>query len=373
MSNRNILHGGGFAATALALLAVSLTTFNAAAQAPGSAQQVGPGVDRVGNFQQRQQAQAGGDVAPLVPAQAGAANKSNPLAPGKPMAPQPYPQRGDMPSPVLNQQPNLVNETIDQVAPLTADEVIKLRKELTTRQKALTENVSGRAPAKTSTQIYNIDLSPGAVPPVVRIEVAQGSIISFLDATGKPWPARVADNFAPKLLTVSQFTEHQLSVGTGSSNPINVSVAVALEGLPTAITFSVISGQSKVDSQVHMVIPKYRDGAPPEVGALRGQPSLNSRDLLSFLLRTPPQDAKPLTVEGVPGVLAWQIAKDRMVVRSANKVVSGYFRAQGPQGLGDGTEVYEMPLSPQVSFIYNDRMVSAKVSGFTVGGFGSEK
>ena len=349
----------------LAAAFLMLFPLPARAQPAGAPRAVGGSVERVGSFQRAD--------APLdaPPAASAPAQRANPLAPGRPLqAPPPtqYPRSGNMPSPV-----DLVNEAIDQAAPLTAEEVRRFRSQLVQRQGALTENVTGRAPPKATTQIYNVDLSPGATPPVIRVEVAQGAIVSFLDATGKPWPARVADNFAPKSLTVSQFTEHQLSLGTGSTFPINVSVAVALEGLPTAITFSVISGQSKVDSQVHMIIPRYRDGVPPEVGVLRGQPTLNSRDLLSFLLRTPPQEARPLVVEGVPGVMAWQISSSRMVVRSASKVASGYFTTQGPQGLGDGTEVYELPLSPQIQFIYGDRMVAARVSGFTVGGFGGGK
>lgn len=332
----------------------------AVAQVAGTPQSVGASVDRVGGYRSL-------DAPPVKP---GAAAPQA-TQPGKPVAvppaPTQYPKGPTMPSPEVN----LVNEALDQAAPLTPAEVLLLRRKLTERREALSENVTGRAPAKATTQIYNIDLSPGATPPVIRIEVNQGAIVSFLDAAGKPWPARVADNFAPRAMTVSQFTEHQLSIGTGSTFPINVSVAVALEGLTTAVTFTVISGQSKVDSQVMMVVPKYRDGVPPEVGALGGQPSLGSKDLVDFLLRTPPKSAKLLTVEGVPGVMAWQVSSSRMVIRSTNKVASGYFR--GHQGVGDGTEVYEVPLSPRVSFIYEDRMVFAKISGFTIGTFGGEK
>lgn len=347
------------------------------AQVAGAPQSLGDSVGRVGGFKQNEPSPQT-QTAPTQPVSSPAMQNLQtsgkvalPVQPGKPVAapvPLPYPRGAAMPSPT---EVNLVNETLEQVAPLTPAEVLDLRRKLTQRKEALTENVSGRAPAKATTQIYNVDLSPGATPPVIRIEVSQGAIVSFLDAAGKPWPARVADNFAPRAMTVSQFTEHQLSIGTGSAVPINVSVAVALEGLPTAVTFSVISGQAKVDSQVMMMIPRYRDGIPPEVGALGGQPSLNSRDLVDFLLRTPPRASRALTVEGVPGVMAWQTSPTRMVIRSSNKVASGYFR--GHQGVGDGTEVYEVPLSPQVSFIYQDRMVFARISGFVVGTFGGDK
>jgi intracellular multiplication protein IcmK len=274
-------------------------------------------------------------------------------------APAPYP-RG-MPAPNVN----LVNEAIDRAAPLTPEEVRALRKELGARKTAMTENVTGRSPARPTTTIYNVDLSPGATPPVVRVEQGQGSIVSFLDAAGHPWPARVADNFGPGGLTVSQFTEHQLSIGTSSATPINAGVAVALEGLPVAITFSVISGQTHVDSQVHMVLPRYRGGAPNGVGVMRGEPSLAAGELMAFLLRTPPATARSLTVEGLPGALAWQISPSRMVLRTAALVTTGYFRSQG---LGDGTVVYELPLSPVVRVVVEDQLRPVRLGGFITGG-----
>ena len=313
------------AACALLLTTLSLPAF---AQVAGAPQALGDNVGRVGGYKQAEPTATA--VQPLnqpaTPATSAAMQNLQsggkvlpPTQPGKPItppAPTQYPKGPTMPSPEVN----LVNEAIDQVAPLTPAELLDLRRKLTVRKEALSENVTGRAPAKTQTQIINIDLSPGGAPPDIHIEVNQGAIISFLDAAGKPWPARVADNFAPKAMTVSQFTEHQLSIGTGSPTPIKVSVAVALEGLPTAVTFTVLSGQKTVDSQVMMVVPRYRDGVPPEVGALGGQPSLNSRDLVDFLLRTPPKAARVLTVEGVPGVMAWQTSSTRMVIRSTNKV-----------------------------------------------------
>jgi len=140
---------------------------------------------------------------------------------------------------------------------------------------------------------------------------------------------------------------------------------VALEGIPVAITFSVISGQSEVDTQIHMVLPLYRGGTPPGVGSLRGEPSLTAGDLMSYLLRTPPPGARQLVVEGQSGALAWQVGPDRMVLRTTLTVTTGAFRVQG---IGDGTFAYEMPLSPQVRVVQGDRFSTLRVTGFVNGG-----
>jgi intracellular multiplication protein IcmK len=375
-----------------------ITAGLAQAQTGGLPTQVGTGVSRVGSGVQpvqgsqqyappQNQAQGAGQmgqpqgpgqaipsqltpyqVAPQqnVPRPVGQINLQPPMAAaqaGRAQGPGQLPGQPPMPSPLM--PPNLVNEVIESATPLSADELRTLRKELEVRKAAMTENISGRAPPRPTTSIYNLDLSPGSTPPVVRIEVGHGSIISFLDAAGRPWPAKVADNFSPTGLTLSQFTEHQLSIGTISSTPINAGVAVALEGIPVAITFSVISGQSMVDAQVHMVLPQYKGGTPPGVGTLRGEPSITAGDLMSYLLRTPPPTARKLTVEGLSGALAWQVSNDRMVLRTTAMVTTGSFRVQG---IGDGTFAYEMPLSPQVRVVQGDRFESIRIGGFVTGG-----
>lgn len=337
-----------------------LISGQASAQNAGHPTSVGLGVSRVGSSFPNQQPAAQSDTGNQSVQQQAQQVKPQSQAQGQTAkhAPAPSP----MPSPLLT---NLVEEALDQAAPLTPDEVRTLRRSLDARKEAMNENLSGRPPARPTTSIYNLDLSPGATPPVVRVEVGQGCIVSFLDAAGRPWPAKVADNFSPANLTLSQFTEHQLSIGTISPTAINAGVAVALEGVPVAITFTVISGQTMADTQVHMVVPQYLKGTPPGVGNLRGQPSLTAGDLMSYLLRTPPPGARKLQIEGLSDALAWQISPDRMVLRTKSLVTTGAFRVQG---IGDGTFAYELPLSPQVRVVENDRFVPIRISGFVTGG-----
>lgn len=364
------------AATGLALLlAVPASAQTTAVERVTFGQAAGQASQPASNRQQAQQA-----AQQQAPVQSLASPPAQQVQPGRPMSaptttvvtqprPQPYPNNSNMPAPTLSGGPvDLVNEGVERIAPLTPAEIRRMKQMLGERTDALSENMSGRPPAKPMTQIYNLDLSPGATPPVIRVEVGQGSIVSFVDASGKPWPCRFADGFNPKKLSLTQFTEHQLSISTNSPTPINVGVAVALEGLATPITFSVLSGQPAIDAQVKMVVPQFKDGAPPDLGSMAGQPSLNASNLNLYLLRTPPKEARALNVEGAPGVMAWQISASRMVVRSSAKVVSGYFRGTGPAGIGDGTEVYEMPLSPKVFLVQGDKYMSATFSGFTVGG-----
>lgn len=260
--------------------------------------------------------------------------------------PAPAPQRMENPAaPGAPLQVNLVNEMVDRIAPLTPEEIRDVRRTLDQRKQATVENITGKPPARPVTTVYNADLSPGAIPMPVRIGREQGTIVSFLDAAGRPWPVRVSENFGGKSLTVKAFTEHQLSISLKESGPVNAFVPVALVGLPTVVALNVLSEQRETDAQVNVVVPRYNGDPPGGVGLLQGQPSLTAGDLMLYLLRTPPVGAQSLKVEGLPGALAWQMPGGRMVLRTTAMVVTGYFRQQG---LGDGMNVYELPASPIV-------------------------
>ena len=291
---------------------------------------------------------------PAAPGQGGARTRPGQPMNGRPAQPQSYP--GAMPSPKID----LVNEAIDEIAPLTPEQVRQVRRILDAREGALDENLSGKAPPRPSSQIYQLDLSPSSdsAPPVVRATPGQGVVVSFLDATGKPWPIEVADNANASGLTVNKFTDHQLSIFVNNPRVIG-NVLVALRGLPPSIGFSVVAGQERTDYQVQMVVPRFKDGVPTNVISSGSIPAVGTADLFNFLLRTPPAGARELKVLGLPGAYAWQTSPSKMVIRTEATLTSAirHFSL-------DGVGVYEVPLSPLVIGTLNGRYVEMNVSGF---------
>jgi intracellular multiplication protein IcmK len=239
---------------------------------------------------------------------------------------------------------NLAAMARDRVAPMTPEQILWLRDQLQASEDAMTQNIKGPV-AKPVTTVYTLDLSPGATPPTIRISPQQGAVVTFLDAAGRPWPATVAHNFGDKVIDVESFTEHQISVGLKTQQPVNAGIALALKGLPSAIVLTVLSGQPETDRTVTLVVPRYLDNSAPGVGLVKGEPALPAGDLMNFLLRTPPASATKLEVDGLEDALAWQISPTRMVIRTKALVLTGFFRSQG---LGDGTAVYETQLSPSI-------------------------
>lgn len=253
------------------------------------------------------------------------------------------PQR--MPSPVVDF--DIVNEVIDRTAPMSVEEIRRLRLELSERERAWNENVSKTPPPKPVVSEYRLDLSPGATPPVVRVTMGQGALVTFIGADGKPWPLKEVDNFNSTGIRVTQLASHVLSISLKAPYA-NGSVGVMLEDLATGVTFGVVPAQAETDHRVELIVPKVYGAVPAGSAAVGGSydvPSLNTRDLSGYLLKIPPASAIELKVEGGGGfVTAWQSSRERMVVRTSRAVVSpAAFRRHSSS---DGTHVYELPLTP---------------------------
>lgn len=331
------------------------------------AQRVGPSTAPPLAQTQQQPATApqGGRVAPMdapaLPAQPQVQPptvRSLAAPPVQPM-PAPLPMAG-APLP----RPDLVNEAIDSTAPLTPEEILRLRQELDKRARAAAQPLAPQA--KPTTRVLQIDMSPGATPEVVRISRSEGTVVTFIDAAGRPWPIENADNFNPKALDIALFGKNGLSIASKVEQGIG-NIAIRLEGMSGALTIRVVVGHAsirEVDYTVDMQVPRYLPGAPAPVGAVVSQPAIGVDELLDFLLRTPPSTAKPLQIEGLQGGLAWQTASGRMMLRTEKLVLSPNARRR--QSSSDGMTVYELPLSPVVLVSDDGRITNVRISGFSL-------
>lgn len=270
-----------------------------------------------------------------------------PNAGGTVQAPSNAQKPTQMPSPVVDF--DIVNEVKDRTAPMTVEEIRRLRMDLAERERAWNENVSKTPPPKPVVSEYRLDLSPGATPPVVRVSMGQGALVTFIGADGKPWPLKEVDNFNSTGIRVSQLSGHVLSVSLKGPYATG-SVGVILEDLASGITFGVVPAQHETDHRVELIVPRMyaQTGGSGPAGATAGSfgtPSLNTQDLSAYLLKIPPATARALKVEGGDGdMTAWQSSKDRIVVRTARAVVSpAAFRRHSS---ADGTHVYELPATP---------------------------
>lgn len=276
-----------------------------------------------------------------------------PISTGAPMP------GGPLPGAVPPKPIDLKQEALDKTAPLSAEEIVDLRQELARRAQAMQQPL--QPVAKPAQRVVQVNLSPGSVPEVVRTAFAQGTIVSFVDAAGRPWPIVNADNFNPRGFDHALFGKNALSIGVKAEGAREGNVAVLLEGLNTPVTFSLVTGQREVDYAVEMQLPRYLPGQPVPVGAVEQLKSLGAADLMDYLLNTPPKHARALLCD-TPTVTAWQISPQRMIVRTEALVASPAWQRR--QSSTSGVSVYDLPITPALVVAAQGQLMTVRVSGF---------
>ena len=259
---------------------------------------------------------------------------------------------------------------LDKIAPLTPKEIVNLRKQIDERKDAFTENISGRPPARPTSTQTTIDLSPGATPPVVRVSPRQGASITFIDAAGRPWPVEAADNFNVAAYGVSAMAEHVYSVGM--IQPQIGNVAFKLKDIVRPITVTIMPAQDATDYSLDLVIPKFVGGLPPTAMASASPaPSHLSDELMSYLYRTPPREARRLQVagSGTDEIMAWQISPTSMALRTSAQILSPAWMRR--QGSPDGVFVYQLPITPVVVISQGGELRNVALGGISVEHVGS--
>lgn len=269
-----------------------------------------------------------------------------------------------MPTPLPGTGFDRVEDSVNMIAPLSADEILRLRRELNVRQKAAIEPLAPQG--KPSTRLARVDLSPGATPEVIRISLSEGAVVSFIDAAGRPWNIENADSFNTAGIDIAAFGKNGLSIAAKMDQAIG-NVAVRLDGMSGAITFKVLVGHSStrdLDYAIDLQVPRYLPGVAAPVGAVISQPSMGAGELMDYLLRTPPRDAKELKVEGLVGAMAWQTASGRIMLRTDKLVLSP--DAKRRQSSSDGMTVYELAVTPVALVSDNGRLINVQISGFSI-------
>ena len=277
-------------------------------------------------------------------------------------------QRPQQPAaPIPPPPPDLVQIGLEMAAPMNVEQIRELMQELHRRNTATRENFSNRPPARPVTSLQTLDLSPGSTPPVVRVAVGQGSILSFADAAGRPWEIIDNVNFNATAFDVRLIGPHLYAISL--REPSAASISIVLKDLPRPIVVTVVPAQNEVDSLVEFTVPRFLGGRPPAnalaTAADPSAPVFNAQTLLGFLYRTPPRDAVALRVEGLHGVQAWQSGPNTMVVRTDGlMMLPAWLRRHVAS---DGMAVFEVPLSPVVAISQNGQVHRGAISGFVVG------
>lgn len=247
-------------------------------------------------------------------------------------------------------------QLLEQNLPLTPNQLMELRK----KQDLSIEAASAppKTPPRPISSTLNIDLSPGATPPVVRLASGFVSSLVFVDSTGKPWPIANYSLGNPRSFNIQwdqkQNTLFMQSVIKYSSG----NLAVRLVDLDTPIMLSIVSDQKEVDYRVDLKVSAR--GPNAEVYLISNDYApVTDNDLLNVLDGMAPMNSTELHVVGDYG-RAW-VQENRLILRTKLKVLSPAWSSTVSSA--DGTHVYEMSKTPLILAADNGRTVQIQLKG----------
>ena len=239
------------------------------------------------------------------------------------------------------QSGNLYNDAfdgvVDQMLPMTPEQIKKLRTLFNESQKAASMPVG--VPQRPVTSSVLVNLSPQSTPPVIRLGAGYISSLVFMDSTGQAWPIQSYSIGDPSAFNIQWDQKGSTLLIQASSYYKRSNLAIMLKGLDTPVMLTLLSGQEVIDYRVDLRIPGM---GPNAVVTQSNLPDSANPILLDVLNGIPPNGSKTLKVSGADAE-AW-LLKDRLFVRTSFEIISPAWKAI--MNSADGTHAYELQPTP---------------------------
>ncbi|AMR78598.1 DotH/IcmK family type IV secretion protein [Cupriavidus nantongensis] len=240
------------------------------------------------------------------------------------------------------------NSAVDTISPLTANEILDLRKRVDSARRAAATHPG--VPPKPVISTITVDLSPGSTPPIVRVS-NQGAAVSFIDITGAPWDILDVNNLAKRSFEVKQPVKEVPTITiTAMGDYVEGNVAIFLKGLSIPVMVRMVAGQRETDYRLDLRIPQR---GPNAIDPIAGTPSINlpANYLQTLLDGIDTPNAKSIRVENAPpGTRAWMVGGN-VVLRTTHFLNNPAYQAT--IAAADGTRVYEMAATPVATLSEN--------------------
>lgn len=248
------------------------------------------------------------------------------------------------------------NALMDDVLPLSPDQILKLHKyyDITQQAKASTPNPP---PNPMFTSIV-VNLEPGSQPPVIRLSAGFVTSILFVDSTGAAWPITAYSVGDPQNFNIQWDQKGNALFIQSMKQYSHGNLAIRLWGLDTPVMLTLVSGQKNVDFRVDLQVRGRGPDAKPATIDTTANAKVNPL-LINILDGIPPRDSIKLGVSGGEGE-AW-LADNRIFFRTKLTVLSPAWTAKVASA--DGTHVYELMLTPSILASHNGRTIDIKLSG----------
>lgn len=251
------------------------------------------------------------------------------------------------------EDPVVTNYRDDQLSP---ESIIAIRKIILDARRGKMMPIEGRFQAKAVNRVLYLDMSPGAVPPIIRIGDHQGCSITFSDANGKEWPMLNYTNFTPAVATINRPVEGASLITIEPKDTSGMgNVAVYLKGPNdevVPISFTVLMEQKEADYVVSAVVPRIlSNDKTTSVSSSTGQKNESLELALAGI--SPPNSIK--LVSSDDRVEAWKIRRDNktngIILRSKATLIAPAPLFGRKMTSRDGTKAYEVDPTPIVTIL----------------------
>jgi intracellular multiplication protein IcmK len=242
-----------------------------------------------------------------------------------------------------------------------------------TGQKALDAEDDPHMLASPASRSLNVSFEPGAQIPIVRLAQGYPAAITFLDATGQPWPiawdlatnkAASCDDQGKSDRPTVRAVGINACVPQAGSNVLQITpvsryprggLLVTLKDAPKPISFMIIAGTGAYDADLTVRITRRGPNAKDQASALGAVPDTSDPTLDKILSGTPPEEAVPLLVSGVSAdrLRAWKL-KDTMYIRTTFELSSP---AASAHARAFDVTAYAAPFSSRLIVSTGERLV----------------
>jgi len=251
----------------------------------------------------------------------------------------------------------VVKEKIEQLMPLSADEIRRLKMKIDEGREAVQEPVRG--PVKLIHETIPLEIGDTKSPKTIYISAGKVSSFTFLDIKGKPWPIKDIIVGQAKVLNVSKPEPHIAFISTLRAYG-DLNIAFLMKGIDVPIYFHVKMNMEKAHESLTIAFQNIGPETEEEQVVTETKVKMVRDSMYGFLDELPSttKKAEELAVSGYYNT-AWFLNGKMYVRISSGEMISpaydSYVSSAG------GARVYKLNYTPVLMFYDNGKIYNASV------------
>ena len=209
-------------------------------------------------------------------------------------------------------------------------------------------------------EVQTASLDPTAEPLIARMAPGNVTTLTFLDATGAPWPIQDMSWAGPFNIQAAESGSNLVRISPTTAHGVG-NISIRLVDMITPVVMRLTTGIDWVHYRLDVRIPKPGPLAKTPLIEYGGLKTVAGKDeqMVSVLDGTPPTGAEKLKVDGVDGrTTAYQMS-GRVYLRTPLTLLSPGWDASVSSA--DGVNVYAFNSAPVVLLSDDGRMVKAHI------------